>query len=53
MSDNSSNSYVNNVAIIQENCKPKMKSGLEVCKINIAGYSLDNFKTFDPTPLQD
>jgi hypothetical protein len=26
-----------------------MPSGLEVCKINIAGYSLDNFKTFDPT----
>lgn len=51
MSDNSSNSYVNNVAIIQENCKPNMPlpSGLEICKINIAGYSLDNFKTFDPT----
>ena len=49
MSHNSSNSYLNNVAIIQENCKPNMPSGLEVCKINIAGYSLDNFKTFDPT----
>ena len=49
MSNNSSNSYVNHVAIIQENCKPNMPSGLEVCKINIAGYSLDNFKTFDPT----
>lgn len=47
MSDNSSNSYVNNVAIIPENCKPNMPSELEVCKINIMGYSLDNFKTFD------
>ena len=26
-----------------------MLSGLEVCKINIVGYSLDNFKTFDST----
>ena len=42
-----------NTSIIQENCKIDMSQGLEVCKINIAGYSLDNFKTFDPTPLQD
>jgi hypothetical protein len=49
MSDNSSNSYVNNVAIIQENCKPNMPLQSGLCKINIAGYSLDNFKTFDPT----
>ncbi len=35
MSNHLWNSYVN---------KP-----VEVCKINIAGYSLDNFKTFDPT----
>jgi hypothetical protein len=47
MSDNLSNLYVNNVAIIQENCKPNIR--LEVCKINIVGYSLDNFKTFDLT----
>ena len=49
MSNNLWNSYVNNSAIIQENCKTNMPSGLKVCKINIAGYSHDNFKTFDPT----
>ena len=49
MSDNLSNSYVNNVASIQENCRFNMPLGVEVCKINIARYSLDNFKTFDPT----
>ena len=45
---NSYNSYVNNVASIQENYT-NMPLEVEVCKINIAGYSLDNFKTFDPT----
>jgi hypothetical protein len=44
-------SSINNLGMLQENCKPDMVlvSGLKVCKINIAGYSLDNFKTFDPT----
>ena len=49
MSHNSSNCYINNLTIIQESWKPNMPSGLEVCKINIAGHSLDNFKTFDLT----
>jgi len=46
---NPSNSYVNNVSIIQENCKPNMPSGLKVCRVKIAGYSLEHFQTFDPT----
>ena len=52
MADKISNSYVRNGASIhasiQETCKPNIPSGIEVCQINIAGYSLDNFKTFDP-----
>ncbi len=49
MSNNSGNPIIHTFPIIPKNCQPNMPSGLEVCKINIAGYSLDQFKTFDPT----
>lgn len=49
MSNNLPIPYDHNLTSVQENCEFSIPLGTSVCKINIAGYSLDNFKTFDPT----